>query len=66
MRKVDQHCCRLLVDRFAVGAQLYRALGAYQDVAGDGNHLGVGLAIVILSLWALNIWEVISRTAPKK
>ena len=33
--------------------------------ATTANHLAVGLAIVILSLWELNLWELAGRVPPK-
>ena len=41
-------------------------LGPTKTLPATANHLAVGLAVVILSLWELNVWEVISRTASKK
>jgi len=40
-------------------------LGPTRTLPATANHLAVGLAIVILSLWELNVWERFSQIPPK-
>jgi len=40
-------------------------LGNTRTLPVTANHLGVGLAIIILSLWELNIWEQATQPRPK-
>ena len=40
-------------------------LGPTKTLPATANHLAVGLAIVILSLWELNLWELAGRVPPK-
>jgi hypothetical protein len=40
-------------------------LGPTRKLLATANHLAVGLAFVILSLWELNVWERFSQTPPK-
>jgi len=40
-------------------------LGPTETLPAAANHLAVGLAVVILSLWELNVWELATRTRPR-
>lgn len=40
-------------------------LGNTVVLPATANHLAVGLAIVILSLWELNVWELATGGSPK-
>lgn len=40
-------------------------LGTTRTLPVTANHLAVGLAIVILSLWEFNIWERATQARPK-
>lgn len=40
-------------------------LGPTRTLPATANHLAVGLAFVILSLWELNVWERATRPPPK-
>ena len=40
-------------------------LGNTTTLTATANHLAVGLAIVILSLWELNVWEMATGGSPK-
>lgn len=40
-------------------------LGPTNTLPATANHLAVGLAIVILSLWELNLWERAGQPPPK-
>jgi len=38
---------------------------AQSALAASANHLGAGLAFVILSFWELNLWEIVSGKSNK-
>ena len=40
-------------------------LGPTRTLPATANHLAVGLAIVILSLWELNLWEQVTQGSRK-
>jgi len=41
-------------------------LGPTATLPATANHLAVGLAIVILSLWELNLWELATQPRSKE
>jgi hypothetical protein len=42
-----------------------KLLGANLTLPATANHVAVGVAIIILSFWELNVWEWATQRAPK-